>query len=337
MIDKIIEENERNFTKNGLKYSTLKHYIKDERFLNSLGVVEFVDGSMGYIKSGTKQENDCDILQSLLLKKLGFKTPSYMPVLMSNGNVELIRDDIALDDKSLINSILDKDTNLNVKISDFFSGTSLAKDYHNVMNELVFIPELKLRRDIELNILQRFFINRDIKRSCECKQGSRPFDTIFSQNNYNLDYFFTDEALNKLVKLRLIKMANLNTSNELKSNLYVLENLRVKDVLPISSGIDRNKILSIKSEKNLENLTYQTEFSSKPVGLKKAISLIKKNETINRVFDEKQQKNFAETLWETSAIRLAAEYADKTGYKVDYFYKTAVENQKNLIGGLLKE
>ena len=335
MIEQIISENQDKFTDKGLKFSVLRHYFKNDKKLEKLGVVDFVDGTKGYLRVESKAKDDADILQSLLFKALNFDTPSYMPVDLENGKTALIRNDLAKDEKSLLNSILKGTRKINV--NDLVSNTVLAEDFHNIMNKNLFIFDLKEHFEEAPSILERILIKRELTKSISAKSGNRPIDAIFTGEYNRFVDFFEKKAQVELIKARLIRMATFTTNNDLKTNLYNLNVLSAVDkVIPISSGVNEKDINLVNKGRKNEVGSYRTEFSSKPLSLEKTVKEIKNNEKIERVFSKEDRSKFTNELWTTSAMRLARDYEDMTNYSFSHTYKSAVESQKDKIGEMLR-
>ena len=335
MIEQIINENQDKFTDKGLKESVLRHYIAKGSVSNGFGIVDFVDGTKGFIRVESKEKDDADIMQSLLFKNLGFDTPSYMPVDLENGKTALIRNDLAKDEKSLLNSILAGTRKINV--NDLISNTVLAEDFHNIMNKNLFMYDLREHFDSAPSILERIFIKRELTKSLTSKSGNRPIDAIFTGEYNRFIDFFEKRAQIELIKARLIRMSTFTTNNDLKTNLYDLNVLSAVDkVIPISSGANERDINLVNKGRKNEVGCYRTEFSSKPLNLKKVIEEIKNNERIENVFSKSDREKFTNELWTTSAMRLARDYEEKTNYSFSHTYKSAVESQKDKIGELLR-
>ncbi len=330
MIKDIKENEKNNFTDIGLKSSVLEHYFTAKTGNENHCIVKFQDGEMAYIRKSSKIKDDCDLLQNLLLKKFNVNAPQYL-VVDDQGKRALLRQDLSNDNKSLVSSILNFQTKGNINYLDLIEKTVLAKDYHNLLNELYFVPDLYLEYDAETSLIKKFFIYKEIKKSFNNKPGLRPIDAFLDDKYTNFIMYFKKEVLKDIIKTRLIKMLTLDTNYGLRSNLYDLDTLSyVTKIIPFQSEANEREISDLKAKKD-RDLVYQSEFSREPITLTNALEKVKNEKEINKVFNEKDRKEFVENL-----MNIDFSFKDES-YKFDENYKDLCKTQRDKMANSLME
>ncbi len=329
MIDKIIEENNGNFGELGLKYEKFKDYLGQEEGsigydlgLVRRGEVLLKDGTSAHFRSAAKPINDADIMYSLILKELGFETPSYMPLEMQ-GSTIMLRDDLS--------SI--SDTRKDVELSEIVGRNVPAKIYNDIVNKHCVIPSLEHDLKFEKNALKKFFIKKEIKKNQELEYGKRSVDVVFGKSKQNIMGHFDSVALNILAKLGIVKLSMLTTTNSLSSNLYEVDKMGVvKGVIPVKTGgeVAHSQYLA-ENALDKDKLRYHTQFSFDSLGHKDVINQIKNNGRVIANLDSCDRKDFVEKLGKVNIYELANEYKDKTNYKVDLLYQLMLNVQKDRV------
>ncbi len=324
MVDNIIEQNKENFLEEGMTFEAFKKWLKvcrDENFFLALGRGEVTlrDGKEIHFRNSVKPINDADIMYSLIMQKLGFEVPSYIPIKLSSGTM-LVRDELS--DKVDIN---DYKTVLNHNVQ--------ARDYNEFLDINSVIP--KLNHDIyyEKDLIKKYFLKKQLEKINSGDFGHRAVDVVFGKNSADVRGHFTDIALNSLAKIGAVKLAMGVTRNSLTSNIYKVRHFgMVEDVIPAKTGGEVIEPLTF-SKKIIfgDKQHYDTLFSTKTLSHSGVINQIKNNDAVQEFFSERDRRVFASDLGDISLPKLAQEYKDRTNYSVDLGYLVTLDVQKNRV------
>ncbi len=334
MIKEILKENKNSITNLGLKYSVLNHYVNDKQSVKSIHMLTLNDGTKCCIREQTKEKSDADILQNILYKYLRFDAPDYMPIDFENGTTGMLRTDLSRDEKSLFNTLVN--SFLKIRQEDLIDTTILARDYHKKMNESLYIPDLKIAKNIDENDkIRNFFLEKQIKRIRETEPGKRPVDAIFVNNHNRIIDFFSDKALEQLTVSRFVKLATFDANNDLSTALYDLNNnVEVLRIIPQSSGVSPKQILDVKKGKIIKK--YQSEFSEKPLNLEDTVGEI--NSSVNNRRGVGLKKELSLIKRDFKIINLedrVNQFEESTRYKVDKNYVSLVKSQMKEISDMI--
>ena len=337
MLENIINENKKYITNKGLKYSVLKHYIKEADSFIDVGLYALSDGSKAVLTEESKPQIDINLMQNLLYKELGFTVTDLFPVDLENGKMAMLRGGIAKD-KSILSERTLNSMGRSLELKDLFSNTLSAHEFHNFQNKEHVIPLLKDEFYETPFLTEKYFILRQIIKDRRLAPGKRPIDKIFADEFSDFSEFFLDKPLVEILKSRLVKISTFDTKNNLDSLLYKLNgNGLVEKVIPTCSGIKNEDIKKLKFGNRILKNKYESEFYFGSKGLEKAVTTIKENELLGEIFTQTDRINLTAKLWETSAEELASNYHEDTNYVIDEAYAKNVEINKAIVGEIFRQ